>query len=683
MSIRVQWRRGTAAQWTSANPTLAAGEAGFENDTGKFKIGDGATAWSDLEYTGSAADVAAAQAAAQAASDSADAAAGSVTEAEAARDAAQASGNIYASTAAGLAATVDGDYFSVPSADSSEYLILYRRDSASVATEVKRYPAADAVFKPQAAGKLNGWPDPFFRTFDLTSQEFFGRDRWYTSGAVGLSGWTRVVNPVFDGYALRRDADISNTILNGPSIYLDEIGAAEGDTITVYALFVGDGASARCPGKFDNGSQVNPVNSGGGSASVTTSADPKWLRHEQVVPAGATTFNIYPYTTTAAKTFDVVAVWAFKGGADEGPNWPVFGDSRGTFQLADHETRIAALEGESPTPEIILPPYVFGVEGRECNVYFDNLFLTAADEYLIDAASSYGKHQNERWTWTPSGALPSGTLTVAAHDRSSGEMLASAVAEIRAAAASAGSGVNRTCLFIGDSLIAAGTITQTLLDNADDFGVTLIGTQGSGDNLQEGHSGWKTEDFLTAGSPFYIGGAVDFPQYLSDNSLATPDWVFIHLGINDVFAKTSDAVAVTQADTSFDMLDTLIDSIQSAGAGVKVALMIPSPPSADQDAFGDDYGSVQTRWRFKRNILIWARELIERYAGQEASGIYIVPSNTALDTVNNMSRAASAPVNSRSSVTSQRQNNGVHPATEGYQQIGDAVWAFLKFYAGT
>src|SRR5690606_37815 len=30
------------------------------------------------------------------------------------------------------------------------------------------------------AGKLNGWPDPFFRTFDLTSQEFFGRDRWYT-----------------------------------------------------------------------------------------------------------------------------------------------------------------------------------------------------------------------------------------------------------------------------------------------------------------------------------------------------------------------------------------------------------------------------------------------------------------------------------------------------------------------
>lgn len=47
----IQWRRGTATQWTSANPTLAAGEAGFETDTGKAKIGDGATAWNSLAYS--------------------------------------------------------------------------------------------------------------------------------------------------------------------------------------------------------------------------------------------------------------------------------------------------------------------------------------------------------------------------------------------------------------------------------------------------------------------------------------------------------------------------------------------------------------------------------------------------------------------------------------------------------
>jgi hypothetical protein len=49
---QIQIRRGTAAQWTSANPTLASGEFGYESDTGKFKIGNGSTAWTSLSYQG-------------------------------------------------------------------------------------------------------------------------------------------------------------------------------------------------------------------------------------------------------------------------------------------------------------------------------------------------------------------------------------------------------------------------------------------------------------------------------------------------------------------------------------------------------------------------------------------------------------------------------------------------------
>lgn len=47
-----QFRRGTAAQWTSANTVLAAGELGLETDTAKFKVGDGSTAWNSLAYGG-------------------------------------------------------------------------------------------------------------------------------------------------------------------------------------------------------------------------------------------------------------------------------------------------------------------------------------------------------------------------------------------------------------------------------------------------------------------------------------------------------------------------------------------------------------------------------------------------------------------------------------------------------
>jgi len=50
MPVRIQNRRGTASEWTSADPTLASGEVGVETDTGKFKMGDGSTAWSSLSY---------------------------------------------------------------------------------------------------------------------------------------------------------------------------------------------------------------------------------------------------------------------------------------------------------------------------------------------------------------------------------------------------------------------------------------------------------------------------------------------------------------------------------------------------------------------------------------------------------------------------------------------------------
>lgn len=45
---KMQQRRDTAANWTSNNPTLSAGEIGVETDTGKFKVGDGATAWNSI-----------------------------------------------------------------------------------------------------------------------------------------------------------------------------------------------------------------------------------------------------------------------------------------------------------------------------------------------------------------------------------------------------------------------------------------------------------------------------------------------------------------------------------------------------------------------------------------------------------------------------------------------------------
>jgi hypothetical protein len=50
VAVRIQMRRGTTSQWNTADPTLNAGEIGYNTTLGAFKVGDGSTVWSELDY---------------------------------------------------------------------------------------------------------------------------------------------------------------------------------------------------------------------------------------------------------------------------------------------------------------------------------------------------------------------------------------------------------------------------------------------------------------------------------------------------------------------------------------------------------------------------------------------------------------------------------------------------------
>ena len=52
LNTKIIIRNDTAEVWTTKNSILSKGEFGVENDTNKFKIGDGSTAWNDLAYAG-------------------------------------------------------------------------------------------------------------------------------------------------------------------------------------------------------------------------------------------------------------------------------------------------------------------------------------------------------------------------------------------------------------------------------------------------------------------------------------------------------------------------------------------------------------------------------------------------------------------------------------------------------
>ena len=431
--------------------------------------------------------------------------------------------------------------------------------------------------------------------------------------------------------------------------------------------------------------------------------------------------------------------------------------------------------------DLILPPFIYGVQGQETNLYFDNLIMNDASSYnwdlaIDDTSTNYGKHKTRSWSWIVStgiGGVTGYALTVTAKNKVTGTTIASGITKIRTtASAIAGTPVAVKVLMLGDSLFAnnvsafEGEIIA-LNNTRSGITLTLMGSHGISPQLHEGNPGWKITDYTTvgrdyfkftctgssnalvqdstqltnngktfvirkitiidssnfylecsrsestgnpiltasnlvisfpssqigvqinysaavqiSGNPFWYGG-ISFSSYLSTLNQGTPDIIIIGLGINDVYRELTDSNAIARAETNLTALDSLIDSIKLAAPNVRIGLMCPTPP-ADQNAFGVNYGLNQPQARYKRNILLWSKVLINKYLNKEISQkIYLVSSNLNLDTVYGYPTVVQ-PVNARSpTITETVQIDSVHPNTAGFNQLADSIYSFIRFVSIT
>lgn len=326
---------------------------------------------------------------------------------------------------------------------------------------------------------------------------------------------------------------------------------------------------------------------------------------------------------------------------------------------------------------LAIQPKVYCVVGNEMNIYFDNL-VSKNDLFKFDTVCTIGVQQNERMKIVP-GSAATTALTINCYDNRD-TLIYQSNASIISVDSTAKSGVNETCLFIGDSTTAANVYTQELLTlfGSDVMDITLIGTKGTGLNKHEGIGGWTVDMFYqNVSSPFVFSGVFNFTQYMSTNGYVAVDKVFIHLGINDVFNATTDDEVITILDSNITKMNAMITSIKSFNANTKICIMVTIPPSSTQDSFGDDYASGVTQSRYKRNNYLYARRLIDSYNYRESENILLVPVNLNLDTARNM-QTTTVEANSRNSTIITRQNNGVHPADIGYYQMADTIYYFLK-----
>jgi len=361
--------------------------------------------------------------------------------------------------------------------------------------------------------------------------------------------------------------------------------------------------------------------------------------------------------------------------------------------------------GAVPRPtnpcRLILPEQIPVAVGREANIYFDNVVLVANwRNYVFNVDCAKGTQQEERWTFVPqAGDAGEYPLTLEVFDGEN-RLLASEKTTIRVVPADAGAGREVTLLIIGDSLTHASVYPEEMLNLCKAPGnphLTLLGTHHldgtSPENRHEGYGGWTFERFVAhydkagpeahqgRGSPFVFmedgKPTFDFRRYVQEQCGGkTPDFVSIALGCNDTFGATEQNLEAT-VDRVLGYADKLVAGIRAAGPGTRIGLVTLVPPAASQDAFGANYQCTQTRWQYRRNQHRVVERMKERCGGREGEGLYLIPAYVDLDTVHNYP-AQEGPANARATARVTRQANGVHPAAEGYRQMADVIYSWMK-----
>ncbi|MFA6477364.1 MAG: SGNH/GDSL hydrolase family protein [Victivallaceae bacterium] len=360
----------------------------------------------------------------------------------------------------------------------------------------------------------------------------------------------------------------------------------------------------------------------------------------------------------------------------------------------------AATAASNNQLRLILPPAVYAVAGQEINIYFDNIILTPNySNYAFDVDCAKGRQDKARWRFTAkpeeTGSFP---WKIKIYNGAN-ELMAEGQTEIIVSPADAGSARAVSLLLIGDSLTDASVYPLELYSLCHKYGpkATFVGSHSGhgkepGNFAHEGYAGWSWNTFLTQYNPTqtdYRGKSkfltdkdgspeLDFKDYCSKYAGGkAPDFITVMLGTNDVFNLKEDNL-----DSAIDQIlknaDKLIAEFQKVGPDTQIGLALTVPPAATQDAFGSNYQCGQTRWQYRRNQHRLVERMIERYGSGKYRNVSLIPAYVNIDCENNFP-AISETVNSRNAAKTVRQINGVHPAQEGYLQIADSFYAWLKF----
>ena len=325
---------------------------------------------------------------------------------------------------------------------------------------------------------------------------------------------------------------------------------------------------------------------------------------------------------------------------------------------------------DSEEYKIIIPPKIYGVSDKEIELYLDNITSLKLDNYIIRKVSGTGDLKNRNRIIYNINTTGWSGKTILELYKENGNKIKDLEVSFKIVGDSTNVNVTKKCLFIGDSFIASNNITSELLKlfENDVMNIKLLGTKGSGSNKHEGRAGWSSYDYIATSSfnnstnAFLNNGSFDFNYYITKNSIDTPDWVFLQVGINDTWRPMN-------GTTTIENLQTIINSIKSFNRNIKVGIALVCPPYLGKYGLNNSYDHLK---RININETI-----INTFKDKERENIFIVPINTNLDAIYNFPMTTEV-INSRNIEKIKKCSDDIHPANSGYYQISDSYYCFLK-----
>ena len=361
-------------------------------------------------------------------------------------------------------------------------------------------------------------------------------------------------------------------------------------------------------------------------------------------------------------------------------------------------------------PKLLLPEKLYALPGFEINIYFQNVVTVINPaNYAFDVECEKGRCDALRWRWIPD-ETDVGEHKLKLSVWSDEGLLAEAETTVVVSPRNAGEGGKLTILQIGASCTVAKGRGEQLFSRFQLPGnpqFVMLGSHAPGYGpavpggpANEGFGGWSWRTFFEKESSSQLDNdglhprrPADVPSpFLFDRNGrkefnfqayldkfcggARPDVIYFELGINGVFLTRTDEEFETVWEWDiYPFMARMIREIRSVLPQVIFGMELIPRGSWSQDAFGKNYGCLQSRRRWLRNADLLFRKYISH---AEELGYIIIPEYHNFDGQENYP-VEEEPVHASNPDRVKRPSNALHAAPEGYSQWADSEYSFLKY----